>query len=75
MAIYTRWLKTRRWHSGFGIAVNLKQVRVSTCGGGSKGKKLYEKFPIDRGETIMNHRSGILKRLDKSEEGTQKILR
>ena len=34
MAIYTRWLKTRRGHSGFGIAVNLKQIRVSTCGGG-----------------------------------------
>ena len=34
LAIYTRWLKTRRGHSGFGIAVNLKQISVSTCGCG-----------------------------------------
>lgn len=32
------------------------------------GGKLYEKLPFDKGETILNHQAGVLKRIKNEEE-------
>jgi hypothetical protein len=34
------------------------------------GGKMYDKMPFDKGETIIGHKSGILKRFKKEEEVT-----